>query len=100
MQHADTPTPSDLARAIETTTAGHHRVDTDCRCFLPWLARTVLSSSTSIGALTEAHIGDGCGLGDLAGTGTCPFHDIPSRSVNSVFTLAKGWRSSAHCACV
>lgn len=90
------------------------------RHFLPWLGRTVPSSSDNTGALAEAHTDDGrvgplapFGLPRLAAdagggadadddwtkTGTPPlFHDIPSRSANSVLTPANERRSRAHCA--
>jgi hypothetical protein len=45
--------------AIETATAGPHPfVDVDGLSFLPGLGRTVLSSTSNIGALAEARIDD------------------------------------------
>jgi len=78
----------------------------------------VPSSSDNTGALTEAHTDDGrvgplapfglpgraadavagADADDWTKTGPRLFHDIPSRSANSVLTPANERRSSAHCA--
>jgi len=92
----------------QPTLYSHPGTATDNRRFPPWLGRTVRSSSANGDAPAELHIDDdGCDLPRPAGAGAgaiartaagAPFHDIPSRSANSVFTLANERRSNAHCA--
>ena len=73
------------------------------------------SSSDNTDALADPHTDDGrvgplapfglpgraagAGADDWTKTGTRLFHDIPSRSANSVLTPENERRSSAHCAC-
>jgi len=94
------------ARLCDVTLCPHPGTDTDGRCLRLNVGRTVLSSSTNAGELTEVEPRNGgrrpglgpatAGADTVRGISTC--HDIPSRSANSVFTPANERRKSAHCA--
>ena len=99
-------------RVLDVTPCPHPGAVTDSRRFRFDLGRTVLSSGgADTGALVEDErrtVGRRPGpsragptatasVGGDARTGAA-FHDIPSRSANSVFTPANERRRRAHCA--
>jgi len=97
------------SRLCDVTLCPHPGTDTDGRGFRLNIGRTVSSSNTNAGELEGAdprNEGRRPGLGPTpttaggadTGPGMSACHDIPSRSVNSVFTPANDRHKSAHCA--